>query len=245
MPRHARFMLADIPVHVIARGHNRAPCFFDAADYQFYLRQLGVLADDFGCALHAYCLMTNHVHLLLTPRTAASCALLMKHLGQRYTQHVNRLYRRSGTLWEGRFRSCLADSEAYLLACYRYVELNPVRAGMVHAPGLYPWSSHRRNAEGAVDRLVTPHERYLALGSDEAARAAAYRDLCEAALDPAVIEAIRRATHGGFALGNARFHEAIARQLGRRVVPGKPGRPAKVDKAQIDKAQSAAGGRGG
>src|SRR5258708_20900356 len=138
MPRHARFMIAGVPVHVIQRGHNRAACFFDPADYRFYLEHLASLASGTGCAIHAYCLMTNHVHLLLTPARAESAARLVKHLGQRYTQHVNRTYRRSGTLWEGRFRSCLVESESYLLACYRYIELNPVRAAMRRPPGASP-----------------------------------------------------------------------------------------------------------
>jgi putative transposase len=227
MPRHARFMLAEVPVHVIQRGHNRAACFFAPADYAFYLEQLAVLSARTGCAVHAYCLMTNHVHLLLTPATADGCGLLMKHLGQRYAQHVNRTYRRSGTLWGGRFRSCLTQSEDYLLACYRYIELNPVRAGLVLDPRAYPWSSYRRNAEAEAGGLVTPHERYLALGGDAAARAASYRALCRAGLDPSVVDAIRLATNGGFVLGNSRFEDEIARMLGRRVARGKPGRPAK------------------
>jgi putative transposase len=227
MPRHARFMMAGVPVHVIQRGHNRAACFFDPADYSFYLEQLTVLAPDTGCAVHAICLMTNHVHLLLTPTTAESCAQLIKHLGQRYVQHVNRTYRRSGTLWEGRFRSCLIESEDYLLACYRYIELNPVRAALVRHPRDYPWSSYRCNAEGESGGPVTPHERYLALGEDPAARAGAYQDLCRAALDPALVDEIRRAANGGFVLGKPRFQAEIARMLGCRVTPGHPGRPTK------------------
>jgi putative transposase len=220
-------MVAGVPVHVIQRGHNRAACFFDPTDYAFYLEQLAALAARAGCAVHAYCLMTNHVHLLLTPATAEGCGVLMKHLGQRYAQHVNRTYRRSGTLWEGRFRSCLTQSERYLLACYRYIELNPVRAGMVPDPGAYKWSSYRRNAAGEAGGPVTPHERYLALGGDAAARGEAYRALCRAGLDPTIVDEIRLATNGGFVLGNARFQGEIARVLGRRVVRGKPGRPAK------------------
>jgi putative transposase len=227
MPRRARFMLADVPVHVIQRGHNRSACFFDAADYEFYLEQLGVLSRDTGCAVHAFCLMTNHVHLLLTPDTEAGCGLLMKHLGQRYAQHVNRTYRRSGTLWEGRFRSCLTQTESYLLACYRYIELNPVRAGMLLDPGAYRWSSHRCNAGEETGGPVTPHASYLALGGDPAARADAYRALCRAGLDPAIVDEIRLATNGGFVLGNARFQDEVGRMLGRRVVRGQPGRPPK------------------
>ncbi|MCK6451693.1 MAG: transposase [Alphaproteobacteria bacterium] len=232
MPRHGRFMMADVPVHVIQRGHNRAACFFHPADYRFYLEQLAELAPLTGCAVHAYCLMTNHVHLLLTPATAIGCGALMKQLSQRYVQHVNRTYRRSGTLWEGRFRSCLTQSEDYLLACYRYIELNPVRAEMVAHPRDYAWSSYRQNGRGIAGGPVTPHERYLALGADAAARAKAYRALCRAVLDPDVIDQIRLATNGGFVLGNARFQEQIGRMLGRRVVRGQPGRPRKTEDAR-------------
>jgi len=169
----------------------------------------------------------------------------MKHLGQRYAQHINRTYRRSGTLWEGRFRSCLTESEHYLLACHRYVELNPVRAGMVRDPADYPWSSYRGNAglaagaEGGAGeqdadhagiRLVQ-HPCYLALGADATARRQAYRELCGLALDGAIVDEIRHATNGGFVLGNARFAAEIAGMLGRRVARGKPGRPAKVQPA--------------
>ena len=142
MPRRARLSLPGVPWHIIQRGNNRSVCFHAEDDYQFYLHYLKEFADKFGCALHAYVLMTNHVHLLLTPARDDSAALMMKHLGQRYVQYVNRTYRRSGTLWEGRFRSCLTQSEDYVLACYRYIELNPVRAGMVLKPQDYRWSSY-------------------------------------------------------------------------------------------------------
>jgi putative transposase len=138
MPRRARLSIAGIPWHIIQRGNNRSVCFFADEDYDFYLHHLKRLATKFGCAVHAYVLMTNHVHMLLTPERKDSAALLMKNLGQRYVQYVNRAYRRSGTLWEGRFRSCLTQSLDYVLACYRYIELNPVRARMVNDPA----SSH-------------------------------------------------------------------------------------------------------
>ena len=138
MPRRARIVVADVPVHVIQRGNNRGACFFDDADYARYLAHLGELTGKFECAVHAYCLMTNHVHLLFTSRRADGSAQLMKHLGQRYVQYVNRTYRRTGTLWEGRFRSCLVDAEAYLFACQRYVELNPVRAAAVNSRSGWP-----------------------------------------------------------------------------------------------------------
>ena len=227
MPRRSRITAAEVPVHIIQRGNNRGACFFADADYELYLTQLQLLAAQFDCAVHAYCLMTNHVHLLLTPRQADGSALLMKHLGQRYVQHVNRSYRRSGTLWEGRFRSCLVDSEHYLLACYRTIELNPHRAGMVSHPRIYRWSSYRINAEGKASDLIKPHDQYVQLGRGAQQRREAYRALFRDALDAAVVNDIRVATNGGFVLGAARFRDKIAAKLGRRVIPGQPGRPSR------------------
>jgi len=225
MARHARLMLAEIPVHIIQRGHNHAACFFAKADYRFYLEQIGILAPAFGCAVHAYCLMPNHVHLLLTPATAEACGQFMKQLAQRHTQHINRTYRRHGTLWDGRFRSCLLDADAYLLACQRYVEGNPLRAGMVTAPGEHPWSSHAINATGEPGTPLTPAAPYLRLGSDAAQRGAAYAALFGAAPDMAEIQAIRDAANGGYVLGDAGFQNEIGARLGRRVARGRPGRP--------------------
>lgn len=175
--------------------------------------------------------MTNHVHLLLTPAKAESAALLMKHLGQRYVQYVNRTYRRTGTLWEGRFRSCLTQSEDYVLACYRYIELNPVRAGVVAQPRDYRFSSHHANALGRADSLITPHEQYLRLGRSDADRREAYRGLFRAHLDPELIGQIRSATNGNYALGGPRFQREIEAALGRRAHRGKAGRPAKRTEA--------------
>ena len=141
MPRRARLRFAGVPLHIIQRGNNRTACFFAEQDYRFYLHDLGELARRFECGVHAYALMTNHVHLLITPSATDSASLLMKHLGQRYVQYVNRVYRRSGTLWEGRFKSSLVQRQSYVLKCQRYIELNPVRAGMVPHPRDYPWSS--------------------------------------------------------------------------------------------------------
>jgi len=228
MPRRARIMLAGVPVHIVQRGNNRSACFYADEDYVRYLDHLKELADKLLCAVHAYCLMTNHVHLLLTPRTVDGCGLLMKHLGQRYVQYVNRVYRRSGTLWEGRFRSCLTQSEDYVLACYRYIELNPVRAGMVEHPRKYRWSSYRANAEGSPNDLVIPHEQFRRLGRNDQARREAYRALFRADLDEEAMNEIRQATNGGFVLGDERFQEQVARMLERRVVRGRAGRPPKV-----------------
>ncbi len=227
MPRRARLAIAGIPWHIIQRGNNRSACFYADEDYRRYLDTLGEMAQKYDCAIHAYVLMTNHVHLLLTPKKKDSASLLMKHLGQRYVQYVNRVYRRSGTLWEGRFRSCLTQSEDYVLSCYRYIELNPVRAAMVTHPREYRWSSYLANAEGVADDLLSPQTEYLRLGRDAETRRAAYRDLFRAHIDEERIGEIRQATNGNYALGNTRFKEEIERALKRRVAPGKRGRPSR------------------
>ncbi|MGQ0543901.1 MAG: transposase [Betaproteobacteria bacterium] len=213
-------MPGGLPVHVVQRGNNRAACFFAEQDRDFYLFHLSRLLPRTGCALHAYCLMTNHVHLLLTPAEPAGCARLMKHLGQLHTQYVNRHYGRSGTLWEGRFKSCIVQSEGYLLSCYRYIELNPVRARLCRHARNYPWSSYKENAGESARVLVTPHEEYRRLGGTSA-----YAALFGYELDSARIEEIRSATNGNFALGDASFKRALAAALGRRVERGSPGRP--------------------
>ena len=225
MPRRARLSIPGIPWHIIQRGNNRSVRFHAEEDFQFYLHYLAEFATKFGCDIHAYVLMTNHVHLLLTPQQADSASLLMKHLGQRYVQYINRTYQRSGTLWEGRFRSCLTQTEDYVLACYRYIELNPVRAGMVNQPQDYRWSSYHTNAQGKASNLITPHDEYQRIAADEKARLAAYRELFKAHLDEAVVGKIRSATNGNFALGSERFQREIEAALGRRASRGQAGRP--------------------
>ncbi len=225
MPRRARLAIPGIPWHIIQRGNNRSVCFHAEEDFQFYLHYLQEFATQFGCAIHAYVLMTNHVHLLLTPQQADSASLLMKHLGQRYVQYINRTYRRSGTLWEGRFRSCLTQTEDYVLACYRYIELNPVRAGMVNQPQDYRWSSYHSNALGKASSLITPHDQYQRIAADEKTRLAAYRALFKAHLDEEIVGQIRSATNGNFALGGERFQREIEAVLGRRASRGQAGRP--------------------
>ena len=239
MPCRPRVTLAGVPVHLIQRGHNRGACFFAEEDCALYLDHLAELSAKFGCAVHSYVLMTNHVHLLLTPQEVDGASLLMKHLGQRYVQYVNRTYRRTGTLWEGRFRSCLAQEDGYVLACHRYLELNPVRAGMATHPRHYRWSSYRRNAEGKASTLLKSHAQYLALGSTDEARRDAYRQLFRSELDPEVVQEIRDATNGNFALGGEHFKKQVEAMLGRRVSRGQRGRPRKTN-AQEDEV----GGRG-
>jgi len=227
MPRRARMYLPGMPYHVVQRGNNREACFYDEMDYRYYLQTLKKQADKYRCRLHAYVLMTNHVHLLLTPEEEDSAALMMKQLGQRYVQYINRTYRRSGTLWEGRFKSCLAQDETYVLTCHRYIELNPVRANMVDHPRDYTWSSYRAHAEGRHNPLLTPHPEYQQLGQTDSERQTAYRSLFKAHLDPDTLKTIRTATNGNYVLGDNRFQEHIARMLNRRVTPGKSGRPTK------------------
>lgn len=225
MPRRARLRLAGLPLHIIQRGNNRTPCFYTLRDHALYLDHLEELSWKYGCAIHAYVLMTNHVHLLLTPAGEDGPSLLMKHLGQRYVQYVNRTYVRSGTLWEGRFRSSIVEGQAYLLRCYRYIEMNPVRAGMVMHPRDYQWSSYRSNAEGCPSKLITPHEEYLSLGWSDEARHANYSSLFEPQLGPRELEEIRSAVNGGFALGGTAFRAQLAALLGRRAERGTAGRP--------------------
>ncbi|MCI0354494.1 MAG: transposase [Acidobacteria bacterium] len=209
MARVARSVLVDCPLHIVQRGINRGACFFSDGDYLTYLDYLTRFAPRFDCSLHAYCLMTNHVHLLLTPHTPNACALLMKNLGQRYVQGVNHRLQRSGTLWEGRFHSSLVTSQSYVLACYRYIELNPVRAGIVKFPGHYGWSSYKANAEGKPNGILRPHAAYSALGLDSQQRLRAYQSLCEEGVPDVVISEIRKATRVGSAMGARR------RQRGR------------------------------
>src|SRR5690242_8552807 len=171
MPRTARFIVPDLTVHIVQRGHDRQPCFFDETDYRAYLGYLAEFALKASCSVHAYCLMTNHVHLLVTPHSANSCAKLMKNVGQHHVQRINSRRGRTGTLWEGRFYSCPVTTEAYALACYRYIELNPVRAGMVAHPSEYRWSSYGANAIGQRNGFLVTHAAYFAIADDAERRA--------------------------------------------------------------------------
>jgi len=224
MPRRPRLNLASVPLHVIQRGNNRQACFFAEEDYRFYLYWLKKGADEYGCDIHAYVLMTNHVHLLLTPHGKTSASGLMQSLGRRYVQYVNRIYKRSGTLWEGRFKASLVNAEEYLLLCCRYIELNPVRAGMVPDPGAYPWSSYRSHGLGERDELIHDHELYLALGAKVNERQRAYRGLFRSQMDEAALTEIRKAASRELVLGNERFGQEIEQALGKRVEPRKRGR---------------------
>lgn len=234
MPRQSRLVLPGCALHVIQRGNNRQACFRRDGDYLLYLLHLRELAAKHDCSVHAYCLMTNHVHLLMTPCTANALSTLMQRLGQRYVQYVNRTYGRTGTLWEGRFRSCVAESAKYVLACYRYIELNPVRAGMVDRPGGHPWSSYAANAEGRDDRLVTPHAEYLGLGSDCESQRRAYRNLVDEPLQADLLARIREATNGGYPLDGKSLISVATLRPGQKLERGRPGRPRNKDEGDRD-----------
>jgi putative transposase len=214
-------------MHVILRGIDRAAVFFDDGDRQRFLEWLAAAAAQESVAVHAYVLMTNHVHLLMTAERDAGVPAVMKHLGQRYVQYVNRTYHRTGGLFEGRFRSAVIEADAYLLACQRYIELNPVRAAMVAAPGDFPWSSYRANALGERNTVVTPHALYRDLGGSDDARLAAYRRLFADALGVELLQRLRNCTNGGFVVGRPQFERQIAAMVGRRTWKGSPGRPPK------------------
>ncbi len=225
MPRRPRVHLDGVPLHIVQRGHNREPCFFGEEDYLSYLHWLGEALEEYRCALHAYVLMTNHVHLLLTPKQAAAVPRLVISLGRRYVQYVNRSYRRSGTLWDSRYKSSPIQAQTYLLACQRYIELNPVRAAMVDDPAHYRWSSYRANGLGKVDSRLIPHSVYRSLGDSGKERQGAYRALFRAPLDRAVIDDIRLALNQNQPLGNERFYARIEKMTGVRREARPRGRP--------------------
>ncbi|MEO8675728.1 MAG: transposase [Casimicrobiaceae bacterium] len=226
MPRLRRFFVPDTPLHVIQRGNNRDPIFGAPADLSFYKECLAHSARKHGVAIHAYVLMTNHVHLLATPKDANGLPRMMQSIGRVYVQYFNETYRRTGTLWEGRYKAAIVDDEHYLLTCMRYIELNPVRARMADSPGEYCWSSFRANACGAPDAPFTPHALYLRLGPTIDARQNAYRALFRAAIPGDDLCAIRDATQNAWALGSAAFRQridALCRRAGRL----RTGRPPK------------------
>lgn len=231
MARHWRLILPGVAAHIIQRGNNRSPCFRENSDHLTYLAHLRYLSRKYGCDVHAYCLMTNHVHLLLTPENAAACALLMRDLGRSYVRYFNRRHGRTGTLWEGRFRSCVAESPLYVLACYRYIELNPVRAGMVQHPEGYLWSSYAVNSGMRTDPMIRFHDEFLALATDPGARHAAYRALFDHKLDERIQQSIREATNGGYPLASESFKVNVIAPLGARMRRGKPGPKAESPEA--------------
>lgn len=229
MPHQPRLDVANIPQHVVQRGNDRQPCFFKPEDYERYLSDLRELLLRGNCSVHAYALMTNHVHLLMTPAEPGQVGALMQALGRRYVRYVNDIYHRTGTLWEGRYKACLVDEDSYLLHCYRYIELNPIRARMTSDAGDCEWSSYRCNALGKFNPLIRPHPTCLSLGASSHERCNAYKALVDEALDGDQLDAIRAHLQQQHALESDRFRVAIETLLNRRAGPAKIGRSRKAE----------------
>jgi putative transposase len=229
--------IIGVPQHVIQRGNNRQETFFAEADYRQYLAYLGEAARKHECSVHAYVLMTNHVHLLLTPNRPDAISHTMQDVGRRYVQFVNFTYRRSGTLWEGRFKASLVDTQQYFLACCRYIELNPARAGIASAPEDYPWSSYRYYAFGRGDELLSPHAEYWALGTTDTERRSAYRALFSTGVDETRLREIREMVNRGWPLGSERFKDEIEATPERAARPPQRGRPRKSRQLGSDTAE--------
>ena len=217
MARLPRIVVPGQPLHIVQRGNDRNPVFFTEMDYRVYLDVLNEVSHRYGCAIHAYVLMTNHVHLLMTPLSKDGASRCMQMLGNKYVRYINGAYRRTGTLWEGRFKSALIDSDHYLLTCYRYIELNPVRANMVLLPGDYRWSSYHYNALGQADALVKPHSGYVDLGQGDTERRQLYLGLFDNCIDKEKLLLIRKSTQSGAIIGGDVFKEKIEAVLQRRV----------------------------
>jgi REP-associated tyrosine transposase len=225
MARLPRISPAGVPVHLIQRGNNRQSCFGALEDYSAYVGWLKEYSIKYTVEVHAWVLMTNHIHLLCTPQQDGAVSLMMQAVGRRYVQYFNYQYQRSGTLWEGRYKSCLVQAERYLIEVYRYIELNPVRAKMVEDPSEYVWSSYQINALGKTSDLCTPHTEYLRLGATKDERMKNYRALFSHHVEGDLLEDIRSSINKGMAVGHDRFKEEIEILTGRRLKPKKVGRP--------------------
>ena len=228
MPRPARLNVPNFPQHITQRGNNRQPCFFYDKDYRLYLDLLVAACHRHECELHAFVLMTNHVHLLITPRVSEGVSLVMRDVGRDYVRSINKAYCRSGTMWEGRFKSSLVAKDRYCLDCYRYVELNPVRAGIVHQPSEYRWSSFRHNALGQCMPFITPHDVWLQLGTSNIERRRTYCDLFRETLEQRMLAEIRHGVGKGLPTGNDQIKSEIGQVLSISLRDGKLGRPRKA-----------------
>jgi len=217
--------LPGLPYHVVQRGNNREACFIEPENYQFYLELWQQLSRRYGVEVHAYCLMTNHIHFLATPTSESALSDTMKVVGSRYACYINKSYRRTGTLWEGRHRSSLVQSERYLLTCMRYIELNPVRAGMVSRPEEYRWSSYHVNGWGD-ESWLTHHDEYRRLGDSQEARCHAYREIFKAQVSEQDLHLIRKAAHYCQPICDDRFRQQIENRYGIVLGQIKRGRPA-------------------
>jgi len=225
LPRKPRFFLPEVPVHIVQRGHSREPVFFEDNDYSAYLQWVEEAIDRYHCAIHAYVLMTNHIHFLVTPQDRQGVSQMMQHIGRRYVPYINHTYGTSGSIWEGRFKASLVHDEDYLLTCMRYIELNPVRANMISNPGQYRWSSYRTNAQGKENELITPHALYQQMGRTKHERCEAYKALFKAHIEPEDLNDIRASLQTGTPLGNDYFKEKIEKKLKTKVGQARRGRP--------------------
>jgi putative transposase len=216
MARLPRYCPSGIPQHVIQRGNNRSVCFASDKDMAVYTHYLSEAASKFGLLIHGWVFMTNHVHLLVTPEEDTSLSKGMQYLGRQYVRYFNRSYQRTGTLFEGRYKSCIVQQSDYFLVCLRYIELNPVRAGIVADPASYLWSSYRSNALGRRSLLWTPHSLYLGLGETEGERQSRYRSLFDGRIDGELLADVRQTINQGLAFGSARFKREIEELGGRR-----------------------------
>jgi putative transposase len=230
MARLPRLSVPGYPHHIIQRGNNRQPIFTTVADRQFFLGLLEQNAKKFAVQIHAYVLMDNHFHLLATPQTDDALPQMMQAVGRRYVRYYNDSQGRSGTLWEGRYRSTVIQTERYLLACMVYMDLNPVRAGLVALARDYLWSSHGHYVGQRQDRLVTPHPLYWDLGNTPFAREVAYAELVSAGVSGDTQNALTRSTLHGWALGEPEFVADLQKKTGRRVSQTAPGRPVSLGK---------------
>ena len=229
MPRRARMYIPGLPYHVVQRGNNREPCFIEPENYLFYLELWKSLSEKYGVDVHAYCLMTNHIHFLVTPNTETSLSTTMKVVGSRYAHYVNRKTKRTGTLWESRHKASPVDAENYLLLCSRYIELNPVKAKMVEFPSDYKWSSYCSNAEGISNRIIESHELYKRLGKTCNERCESYKELFKNKYDCSEDEKINKAVEFSVPTGDGIFKAQIERMLGRKVGQAYRGRPRKIE----------------
>ncbi len=229
MPRPLRLNVPGIPQHIVQVGHNNLPCFYDEEDYEFYLQSLKVSADQYEVQVHAYCLMPSMIQIIATPNSHSGVSSMMQSLGRRYVQYANHRYKRSGTLWGGRYKSSLVDSHAYLLSCYQYVELKPMFSGLVHSPEEYPWSSFNYHINEMESHLIVDHKLYVELGESRSDRAESYRSLFKYRFDKRLFEYIAETIKLGQVLGGDQFKDQIERITNQRVRPLRRGRPKKCD----------------
>jgi putative transposase len=225
MARLPRLTVPGYPHHVIQRGNNRQAIFAGADDYETLLSMLQEHAKKAAVAVHAYVLMSNHMHLLATPETAEGIPQMMQSVGRRYVRYFNQRQGRTGTLWEGRYKSTLIQAERYLMACTAYIDLNPVRAGLVADPAEYPWSSHRHYIGLRQDKLVTPHPLYWEMGNTPFAREAAYAEMVRAGISASQQKALTESAIRGWALGEPDYVAELQRRTERRVSRSRAGRP--------------------